>query len=173
MRRFFWCTLALAWVVLAFVPVIPWYKGSTLAGYWPLYVAYLGATSAGRAAQWAGAHLMSAALLALVLTWLRRRGGRSSSVGNSPVCDVLVALLAIAVTLVCGVGAAVMAIFMVAGVHGSSLGSLGIPLVFAVWGCACGVGLLRECRWARRWILLWALGSALALAVASARGALS
>jgi hypothetical protein len=169
-----WCALALAWVALAFVPTIPWHKGETFMGYLPLFVVYLGGVgSTGVAVVWGCAHLTGAALLAFVLTGLHRRGRGASATGGSPGMDVLVELLALTMTLACGVGAATLLIEINIQAHSHSPGSLGVPLVIAVWGCACGLGLLTRRTWAGRWLLLWALGSVLALGIAWARGAFS
>jgi len=70
---FFWSAVAIAWLTVAFIPVIPWYKGGTFMGYWPLYVVYFGGAKwVLQAAAFAGAHLLTALGLAAWASWLRR-----------------------------------------------------------------------------------------------------
>lgn len=70
----------------------------------------------------------------------------------------------------CGLGVAVVLIYIVTGNHGASFSNLGALLSSLAWGGASAVGVLGRRVWGLRSFVAWVAVSSLALCAAGASG---
>jgi len=80
------------------------------------------------------------------------------------------AFAAICVLAFCGVGLAVLLMYILTGNHGASFRSEGFVLPFLAWGGASAVGVLRQRVWGRWSFLAWVVVTSLALCAAGVSG---